>query len=255
MNDLPNNVKATNSKVLVRKCEALAEFDACVVLQRDVWGESDVELTPSHVFVVAARTGQVLGAFDGNRMIGFTLAFVGLHRDQPYLHSHQTCVVADQRDRGVGRALKLFQRQEALGRGIRLVEWTFDPLETRNAYFNFNRLGAISRQYVPNFYGITSSPLHRGIPTDRLLVEWRLDSARTVAAVEGLSSKVESAPASISLPSQVSHGDSVGVVETVSLQARLKKEFSEWFGRGYAAVGLQSAGGAASYLLAPWSDF
>jgi predicted GNAT superfamily acetyltransferase len=256
MNGPANGVEAANTNVVIRKCETLAEFATCVLLQGEVWGESDVDLTPTHVFVVAARTGgQVLGAFDGDKMVGFTLAFVGLHHNQHYLHSHQTCVVADQRDRGIGRALKLFQRQEALGRGIRTIEWTFDPLETRNAYFNLNRLGAISRQFLPNFYGITSSPLHRGIPTDRLLVEWRLDSARTIAAVEGLPGEIESAPASISLPSQVDHGEDGGVAETVSLQARLKKEFNEWFGRGYAAVSLHRAGENSSYLLVPWSDF
>src|SRR5207248_178956 len=84
-----------------------------------------------------------------------------------YLHSHMTGVLSNCRDRGVGRMLKLFQRDEALSRGIRLIQWTFDPLELRNAHFNLNRLGAICRQYLPNLYGTTTSPLHRGLATDR----------------------------------------------------------------------------------------
>ena len=166
---------------------ALEEFHACVQLQREVWGESDLEVEPVTGFVVAGETGgQVLGAFDGARLVGYTLALVGFRDGVVYLHSHHTGVHQDYRDRGVGRMLKLFQREEALGRGIRFVQWTFDPLELRNAHFNLNRLGAICRQYKPNLYGVTSSPLHRGLATDRLLAEWQLDSPRVIAAIGNL---------------------------------------------------------------------
>ena len=146
-------------------------------LQKKIWGEADIEIEPATLFVVAEETGgQVLGAFDGERLVGYTLALVGVRDGTVFLHSHMTGVLAGYRDRGVGRALKLFQREEALGRGIRLIVWTFDPLENRNAHFNLNRLGAIARKYLPNLYGTTTSPLHLGLPTDRLLAEWPLDS-------------------------------------------------------------------------------
>src|SRR6201987_2077827 len=118
-------------------------------------------------------------------MVGFTMALVGIHGKTPYLHSHMTGVLPEYRARKIGRALKLFQREEALSRDIRLIEWTFDPLEMRNAHFNLNRLGAIARRYEPNLYGITSSPLHRGLATDRLVAEWYLDSPRVLAALDG----------------------------------------------------------------------
>ena len=154
--------------IQVRKCGTLEEFHRCVELQRQIWGEADLEVEPVTMFVVAAHTGgQVLGAFENGRMIAYTLAIAGLQDHVPYLHSHMTGVLSDYRDRGVGRMLKLFQREEALSRGIRLIQWTFDPLELRNAHFNLNRLGAISRQYLPNLYGTTTSPLHRGLATDR----------------------------------------------------------------------------------------
>src|SRR5437660_12828731 len=190
--------------ILVRKCETLEEFHGCVELQRQIWGEADLEVEPVTMFVVAAHTGgQVLGAFANGRMVGYTLAIAGLREGVPYLHSHMTGVASDYPDRGVGRLLKLFQREEALGRGIRLVQWTFDPLELRNAHFNLNRLGAISRRYLANIYGVTTSPLHRGLETDRLLVEWHLDSPRVVAAIEDLVKDPVGAPAIIELPAEL----------------------------------------------------
>src|SRR6266446_10020920 len=110
--------------ITIRKCEMLEDFHACVALQRDIWGEQDLEVEPSTVFVVAAHTGgQVLGAYDGSILVGFTLALAALRNGAPYLHSHMTGVHANYRDRGVGRMLKLFQRQEALSRDNRLIAW------------------------------------------------------------------------------------------------------------------------------------
>jgi len=243
-------------EVRVRKCEKLEEFEYCVELQRLIWGEADLEVEPVTAFVVAAHTGgQVLGAFDGGRMIGYTLAVVGVRNGVPYLHSHMTGVQSDYRDQGVGRMLKLFQRDEALSRGIRLVQWTFDPLELRNAHFNLNRLGAICREYLPNLYGVTTSPLHRGLATDRLLVEWRLDSARTVAAIQNLSKDPVEAAATIELPAELERWPQENGPEIQNLQARMREEFTKWFAKGYAAVGLRTGKGDPAYLLAPWSDF
>jgi predicted GNAT superfamily acetyltransferase len=151
--------------------------------------------------------------------------------------------------------LKLFQRNEALGRGIRLVQWTFDPLELRNAHFNLNKLGAICRKYCPNLYGVTTSPLHRELPTDRLLMEWHLDSARVVAAIGGLAKDPVEAPAVIELPPDLEHWQREGSPEVGKVQARLREEFTRWFAKGYAAVGLRTTGAGKAYLLTPWSDF
>lgn len=238
--------------IVVRKCRTLEEFQLCVALQREVWQEADLEVEPATLFVVAANTGgQVLGAFDGQRLVGYTLAVVGVRDGVVYLHSHMTGVDADYRDRGVGRILKLFQREEALSRGIRLICWTFDPFEMRNARFNLNRLGAICRKYMPNFYGVTSSPLHRGMETDRLLAEWHLDSPRVLATVAG-------APAQISEHFSVVEMPPESVASSASpavTQQRLRAEFTKYFQRGYAAVAVRADAAAPAYLLCPWSDF
>ena len=242
--------------IAVRRCETLEEFQNCVTLQREIWGEEDLEIEPTTMFVVASLTGgQVLGAFEGNAMVGYTLGVAGLRGDLRYLHSHQTGVKASHRDRGVGRMLKLFQREEALSRGIRVIEWSFDPLEVKNAHFNLNRLGAICRRYVPNLYGITTSPLHRGIPTDRLIAEWFLDSPRVVAAINGLAPENAEAPARIELPRGLDAAKSSCVREIQRLQTRIRTEFTEWFGKGYAAVAAQKRPTADAYVLAPWSEF
>jgi len=242
--------------IVIRKCEKLDEFQRCVELQREIWKETDLEVEPATIFVVATHTGgQVLGAFDGDFMVGYTLALMGLRERVPYLHSHMTGVLSAYRDRGVGRLLKLFQRDEALGRGIRLIQWTFDALELRNAHFNLNRLGAICREYQPNLYGVTTSPLHRGLATDRLLVEWHLDSARVVGAIENLVKDPVQAPAIIELPAELETWQREDSTKVGEVQARLRHEFTKWFAKGYAAVALRTAPGNRAYLLTPWSDF
>ncbi|MGH9741113.1 MAG: GNAT family N-acetyltransferase [Candidatus Acidiferrum sp.] len=241
-----------SAEVTVRHCAGIDEFQQCVALEKEIWGEEDLEVEPATLFVVAEGTGgQVLGAFDEERLVGYTLAIAGFRNGAVYLHSHMTGVHAEYRDRGVGRALKLFQREEALGRGIRRIEWTFDPLETRNAHFNLNRLGAIARKYLPNHYGLTTSPLHRGLPTDRLLAEWQLDSKRVAAAISGVAPERGEAAGTIELPAEVQERDRN---EAAKVQARIRGEFTNWFGRGYAAVGVRNLGERPAYLLAPSSE-
>jgi len=251
-------------EIQIRKCTTLEEFHRCVELQKAVWNESDLETEPYVAFVVANQTGgQVLGAFDGNTMIGFTMSVAGVRNKAPYLHSHMTGVLPAYRDRKVGRALKLFQREEALSRDIRLIEWTFDPLEVRNAHFNLNRLGAIVRTYIPNFYGITSSPLHRGLPTDRLLAEWHLDSKRVIAAINDVAPEPSYAPALIRIPGKPIAGSpsfpipaaESSATSVSEIQTNIRSAFQSWFSKNYAATSIRFTSSGADYLLHPWSDF
>ena len=116
-------------------------------------------------------------------MVGFALAVPGVRGGHPYLHSHMLAVRKDYRNGGLGRRIKLYQREEAITRGFELIEWTFDPLEIKNAYLNIEKLGAIVRRYTINQYGITTSPLQGGLPTDRLIAEWWLKSKRVETLV------------------------------------------------------------------------
>jgi predicted GNAT superfamily acetyltransferase len=241
--------------ITVRVLHSLEEFRRCVEITREVWGDSELETEPYVTFVVAHHTGgQVMGAFDGELMVGFTKAFVGLRDHQPYLHSHMAAVLPSYRDRRVGRQLKLAQRDEALRRDIRRIEWTFDPLETKNAHFNINRLGAISRTYIPSLYGITTSPLHRGLPTDRLLVEWHLDSPRVIAAIQDLTPEPRECPAHVHLPGD-GRAVSSDVEELKQIQAGLRNSLTEYFAKGYAIMGVRFTKVGVDYCLRPYSDF
>jgi predicted GNAT superfamily acetyltransferase len=257
--------------IIVRPLHSLQDFHCCVQIARAVWGDSELDAEPHVTYVIADHTGgQVLGAFDGDTLVGFIKAFVGLHDHTPYLHSHMAAVLPSYRDHGIGRQLKLFQREDALRRGIRLIEWTFDPLETKNAYFNINRLGAISRRYIPDFYGVTTSPLHRAMPTDRLLGEWLLDSPRVVSAINGLTREAHACPAQVHLP--VPLPDSVASASPtqsansqanaassdsslLDLQSRIRSEFTHWFAKGYAVIAVRVSPTGVDYCLSPYSDF
>src|ERR1700677_2906480 len=156
--------------ITIRRCQGLEELRTCISLQKEVWNFADADLVPLRMFVVAEKVGgQVMGAFDGNEMVGFALSVPGTRSGYTYLHSHMLAVRREYRNSGLGRRLKLLQREDAIARGIELIEWTFDPLEIKNAYLNIEKLGAIARRYNINQYGITSSPLQGGLPSDRLI--------------------------------------------------------------------------------------
>ena len=243
------------TEVVIRPCESLADLEACLDLQRHVWGYSDADLAPVPILIVARKTGgHVLGAFDDGRLVGFTLAFAGFRKGQPYVHSHYLGVLPEYRDRGVGRALKLAQREQSLRDGFRLMEWTFDPLEIKNARLNIVRLGAIIRRFIPNLYGVTSSRLHGGLPTDRLVAEWHLDSPRVKAALAGDPLRPSASAARINLPTNIGELREKTPDAAREIQSRLRRAFEDHFSRGFAVTGFQIEEGNASYLLEPYED-
>ncbi|HEV2687881.1 MAG TPA: GNAT family N-acetyltransferase [Bryobacteraceae bacterium] len=240
----------------IRPLTTHPEFQDAVHLQQEIWGFEEIELLPLRLFVVATKVGgQAFGAFDGKCMIGFCLAIPGLKSGaKSYLHSHMLGVLPEYRDAHIGRRLKLAQRDDALDRGIDLVEWTFDPLEIKNAFFNMERLGAIVRRYVLNQYGTTTSHLHGGLPTDRCIAEWWIASPRATAIVAGQPFDRNPVEQRISIPSDIAEIRSNDPTRAREIQHRASEEFREGFDRGLAVIGFEKSPDAGTYLLGKWES-
>jgi predicted GNAT superfamily acetyltransferase len=244
----------TQPELVYRACNSIEDFRQCVRLQEDIWGFAELEVLPTRVFIVAHHIGgQIFAAFEErgweSRMAGFLLAQPGVRSGKPFLHSHMLGVMAQFRNRGVGRRLKLMQRDDALARGIPLVEWTFDPLEPKNAFFNIVRLGAVARRYAPNRYGITTAGLHAGLPTDRLIAEWFVDTERVRQTLEG-SQAVNQAfdvERRIEVPPDIVEIKKHNRAGALEVQARIRAEFADAFTRGLVVAGFDPKG---AYLLA-----
>jgi predicted GNAT superfamily acetyltransferase len=243
---------------LIRKCQGLDEMRACVALQKEVWGFADIELVPLRMFVVAEKIGgQVIGAFNHDDLAGFAFAVPGVRDQHAYLYSHMLAVRQQYRDTGLGRRLKLAQRDDALSRGFELMEWTFDPLEIKNSYFNLERLGAIARRYNVNQYGITSSPLQGGLPTDRLVAEWWLKSKRVEHLLATGNNPEFTTVKTIPVPARIYEwkAEAAKRNQAQQIQERNREAFQQAFAGGLAVLGYRrDPQGSGQFLLGMWDE-
>jgi len=171
----------------IRPFASLEEYEACAAFQEEIWGIGFSERVSAAILMVANRIGGLAaGAFDGEGGLhGFVFGLTGVE-DGTLVHwSDMLAVRADARDHGLGTRLKHYQREILLARGVHRMRWTFDPLQSRNAYVNFAKLGIVSGEYVRDMYGDTGSPLHRGVGTDRLVAFWEMDSERVRRRIAG----------------------------------------------------------------------
>jgi predicted GNAT superfamily acetyltransferase len=237
----------------IRPLVQFEEFAEAVRLQQTIWGFDDIEMLPLRSFVVYEKIGgQLFGAYHDGEMVAFLIAVPGIKPGpRPYLHSHMLGVLPAWRNAGIGRRLKLRQREEALERRIELIEWTFDPLELKNAFFNLERLGAVVRQYSENQYGVTASPLHGGLPTDRCIAEWWIDSQRTRAVLAGemVARRVEER---IVFPADIARIRSQDPGRAREIQKTNGEKFQRAFERGLAVTGFERSQTEGIYLLEPW---
>jgi predicted GNAT superfamily acetyltransferase len=243
-----------STDIRIESLTTLEHLERCVILQIEVWGYSDGDVIPRRMFVVAQRIGgQVMGAFDGDTLVGFAMSLPGFRNGHPYLHSHMLAVLPQYRNAGIGRRLKLAQRDDAIAKGFDLMEWTFDPLEIRNAHLNISRLGAIARRYQPDFYGPSSSPLQGGLPTDRLYAEWWLNSDRVTGVLRGEPQPVQIVER-ITVPSAIYEWKQNPQQRDLaqSLQGRNRDALQSAFQRGLAVIGYErDAEGNGTFLLGP----
>jgi predicted GNAT superfamily acetyltransferase len=243
-------------EISVYQLSKFEEFAEVVELQKEIWGYSEIELLPLRFFIVANKIGgQVLGAFDRRKMVAFCICIPGLKENgKTYLHSHMLGVLPRYRNTGLGRQMKLKQRQYALAEDVPLIEWTFDPLEIKNAFFNIERLGAIIRRYVHNQYGTTTSHLHGGLPTDRLVPEWWVKSERAEAICSGRPYERPETLARISVPANIAEIRRDRPDEARDIQAGIASQFTDHFRQDLAVIGLEKSEEAGTYLLGTWES-
>ncbi|SRR5579885_974370 len=239
-------IRIEPANITVRSCNSHDDFKLCLDLQRRVWGYAEEDVVPTSIFVVAQHSGgHAYIAFDGEKAVGFALAFSADRGGERYWHSHMVGILPEYQNHGVGRMLKLHQRDEAIKAGIRTIEWTFDPLELRNAYFNIGRLGAISRHYIPDCYGPSSSPVHGSLPTDRLLAVWHVAGRPQLVSTEQIE---------VPVSSRIREFKDSGDPCAFEIQTALRNRLTELFSDGYAVVGFRRDLEQGVYILERYED-
>ena len=245
-----------NVEIEIRECTTLEELLLCQELQKEVFGLPDIEVSPvRHLVVTRSAGGFILGAFSGERLVGFVLSVPGFTGEKRFFYSHMTAVAKDIQNSGIGAKLKWAQRDFSLSRSVDLIKWTFQPVLARNAYFNLNRLGATIKKYVPNFYGTDYYTTHLengklGLDSDRLYADWDLNSEKTIALSKGedyeepgeIVQKVE-------IPVSWSELTKNDLPKAIAEQQRIKNELTEAFEKGFIIRAFERSETNPKYLL------
>ncbi len=243
-------------EITIRECVSVKELGECVAVQREIFALPEVEISPVRHFVVTRGAGGfTLGAFADDDLIGFVLSVPAFSGNKKFFYSHMTAVKREFQSHGVGAQLKWAQRAEALARGVDHIKWTFQPTQARNAYFNLEKLGAVVRDYQPNFYGTDYSTLHKqggnlGIDSDRLFAEWNLTSEKVIALSKGENfAEKGSIVRTIEIPNDwntlVENDPEAAIAE----QKRIKTEFQTAFAEGLIAKGFERSQSDPKFLL------
>jgi predicted GNAT superfamily acetyltransferase len=239
------------------------------LLGREIWGMEDIEVIPSDLTKAVARNGGVaIGAF-APHLVGFVFGFLGQQNGEIKHHSHIAGVAREVQNQDIGYRLKLAQREAVMRDGIDLITWTFDPLESRNARFNFRKLGVTCKTYIRNAYGEMRDQLNAGLPSDRFQVDWRLKSDRVTAAitrkspeqsasmlisngvplVDSADSITASKPVLIEIPANFQKVKAASREEALSWRMRTRDLFEKAFSSGLMATDLLIENGRSYYLL------
>jgi predicted GNAT superfamily acetyltransferase len=245
-------------EIIIRPCAGFAEFEECVQIQDTVWGYDEADRIPQRVFMLASKIGgQVLGAFDGDTMVSFCMGLPGYRNGHVYLHSHMLAVLPEYRNFGLGRRMKLAQRDDCLSRGIELMEWTFDPMEIKNSWLNIGRLGAVVRRYAPNFYGFSTSHLQGGLPTDRLYAEWWLKSRRVETILNGKQLENQYVTEEIKVPHEIYDwkASETDWPKAEAVHSGVREAFLSSFAQSLSVIGYsRNDAGDGTFLLGHWDE-
>jgi predicted GNAT superfamily acetyltransferase len=241
-------------EIIIRECTTIEEFDNCIYLQREAFGLPELEISPRRHFIVSRQAGGwTLGAFVDSRMIGFVHHLAAIRpNNETFGYSHVMAVARDYQNKGVGARLKWAQRTKAMSEGRDFIKWTWDPMQSRNAHFNLNRLGATVHAYAENFYGLDYDQRGEqpGLPSDRIFASWKLDSSRVSALSAGLTHTIDAQPVrSIAIPTDWSAVVKRSAEEARDLQVRVRTQFQNAFAEQLACAGFERGAEESRYLL------
>ena len=256
------------NEINIRECATVEEYDQCVRLQREAFGLPDLELSPRrHLIVARSAGGFTLGAFDGGRMVGFVLNQIAVRRspetgaEESIGYSHMMAVSKEYQNRGVGARLKWAQRARVVAQGRRFIRWTWDPMQSRNAHFNLNRLGVVVRRYAENYYGTDYSTVtgkfgeQLGLDSDRLVAEWDLDSPRVEALARGETPEDLGEPqASVAIPPNWGALVREDPAPARAELLRVRTEFQTAFASGLVCAGFERDNARPRYIFYKSSD-
>jgi len=245
-----------NNEIEIRECGTLDELAECVDLQRGVFALPEIEISPVRHFVVTKNAGGfTLGAYSGEKLVGFVLSVPAILRGERAFYSHMTAVSRHFQSFGIGAKLKWAQRDRALSEGVKYIKWTFEPWKARNAYFNLEKLGATIVEYQPNFYGIDYSTAETdgepiGLASDRLFAEWSLEGEKVVKLGAG-ENYVESRTLElmIEVPNDWSSFVNSNPTAALAEQNRIKSEFEAAFSKELICRGFVRDEFKPKYLL------
>ena len=242
------------AEIIIRECTTIEEFDTCISLQSEAFGLPDLEISPRRHFIVSRQAGGwTLGAFEGDRMVGFVHHLVAVRpNDEIFGYSHVMAVARDYQNKGVGARLKWAQRAKAMSEGRDFIKWTWDPMLSRNAHFNLNRLGVTVETYSDNFYGLDYDRPgeNPGLPSDRLFASWNLNSPRVSALAAGLTNTIDAEPVkTIAIPTDWSAVVKRDTHEARETQVRVRTEFQNAFAEQLVCAGFERGDGESRYLL------
>ena len=245
--------------VLIRECVSVEDFQQCIELERAVWKDDDIGIMPIRLYMISkACKAPTIGAFDqAGRLVGFVHTMLALIDRHVVYHSHLAAVIEGLRHKDIGYRMKLAQRQMAIDAGVPLVIWTFDPLQSRNAHLNINKLGAIIRRYELNYYGEgLSSVFGSGVPSDRIFAEWWVRSPHVEAALGGKRPQSPGETSSVTIPEDINAVRVGSVEDHLKWRLKVREDFLRETGQGRIARSFERNPEVAQsrYIFGPDED-
>lgn len=239
-------------EITIRECTSIEDFKQCIELERAVWNDDDIGIMPIRLYMISKScNAPTIGAFESSgRLVGFVHTMVAMIEKHAVYHSHLAAVLEDWRHKDIGYRMKLAQREHAFKNGVPLIMWTFDPLQSRNAHLNINKLGAIVRRYEVNYYGEgLSTVFDSDVPSDRLFAEWWVSSPHVESALSGARPTAESTVDSVLIPENIDRIRADSVEECLSWRMRVREEFQQKLASGLIVRGLERKDGVSRYLF------